>query len=211
MAGIPDGEEIRLVGDFDTLPPMPEKQELQPVLSRRPDYNALLWEEQLRGTGIKSEKANKLPSLSLNLIYNFSSQSDRFKLEMQNHSYIVGLNLSIPVFTGGYQEAQIQKARIDLDKTRIRIEKQKEDIANEIRNIYLRLGEANERMQAAKVVLETAKKAFEIAEVSAANGLATQLELKEARAAYDQARLNGYAASYDYLDAYFDWRLATGM
>jgi len=210
MAGIPDTEEITLKGDFDKLPPMPKKQPLETVLEKRPDYNALLWEEQLRDTGIKSEKANRLPSLNLNLIYNFSSQSDRFKLEMQNHSYIVGLNLSFPIYSGGYTAAQIQKAKIDRDKTRIKIEKQQDEIANEIRNIYLRLEEANERMKAAKVTLETARKAFEIAEVSATNGLATQLELKEARVAYDQAQLNGYAAAYDYLDAYFDWELASG-
>ncbi|MGD2085397.1 MAG: TolC family protein [Candidatus Aminicenantes bacterium] len=208
MAGIPDQEEIDLQGDFEGIPPMPAMEKLEPVLDRRPDYNALVWEEKLRATGIKSEKANQLPSLGLNLIYNFSSLSDYFKLERQNHAYIVGLNLSIPIYTGGYMQAQVQKAKIDLDKTRLKIQKQQEAISNELRNIYLRLQEANKRVQAAKTILETAKKAWEIAEVTAANGLATQLELKDARMAYDQARLNSYAATYDYLDAYFDWQQA---
>ena len=208
MAGIPDREEIDLQGDFERIPPMPAMEKLEPVLDRRPDYNALVWEEKLRGTGIKSEKANQLPSLGLNLIYNFSSLSDSFKLERQNHAYIVGLNLSIPIYTGGYMQAQVQKAKIDLEKTRLRIQKEREAISIELRNIYLRLEEADKRIQAAKTTLETAKKAWEIAEVTAANGLATQLELKDARMAYDQARLNSYAAVYDYLDAYFDWQQA---
>ena len=210
MAGIPDREEIDLHGNFERIPPMPVMEKLEPVLDRRPDYNALVWEEKLRGTGIKSERANRLPSLDLNLIYNFSSLSDNFKLERQNHAYIVGLNLSIPIFTGGYMQAQVQKAKIDLDKTRLKIQKQQEAISNELRNIYLRLQEANKRIQAAKTILETAKKAWKIAEVTAANGLATQLELKDARMAYDQARLNSYVAAYDYLDAYFDWQQAVG-
>jgi outer membrane protein TolC len=183
-------------------------EKLDTVLEKRPDFNALLWEEKLRTTGIQAEKSEKLPSLSLNLIYHFSSQSDFFKFERQNQGYIVGLKLSIPIYTGGYREAQIKKAMIDLEKTRIKIEKEKESIHNELQNIYLRLEEAEKRIEAAKTVLETAKKAFEIAEVTAANGLATQLELKEARVAYDQAQLNGYAAVYDYLDAYFDWEQA---
>ena len=70
--------------------------------------------------------------------------------------------------------------------------------------------EACKRIQSASKSLETAKKAFKIAEITAANGLATQLELKDARVIYDQAILNGYAATYDYLDAYFDWEQATG-
>lgn len=210
LAGIPVEENIVLDGDFERRPPMPGMEQLDAILERRPDYNALLWEEKLRGTGVKSEKANLLPSLRLNLIYNFSSLSDQFKLERQNHSYIVGLNLSVPIFTGGYMQAQVQKARIEQEKTRIKMDKEREAIYKDIRNIYLRLEEAHKRVQATGKSLETAKKAFEIAEVTAANGLATQLELKDARMLYDQARLNCHAAAYDYLAAYFDWQLASG-
>jgi len=210
LAGLPMEEELELRGDFDRIPPMPVLPSVDTVLEKRPDYNALLWEEKLRGTGVKSEIADQLPSLNLNLIYNFSSLSDDFKLERQNQSYIVGLNFSFPIFTGGYTRAQVRKAKIELEKTRIKIDKEKEKIYNDIHNIWLRLEEARKRIQSAKKSLETAKKAFKIAEITAANGLATQLELKDARVIYDQATLNGYASTYDYLDAYFDWEQATG-
>jgi outer membrane protein TolC len=210
LAGIPVEEEIRLEGDFDHVPHMPSMLSLEAALERRPDFNALLWEEKLRGTGVKSEAANLLPSLNLNLIYNFSSLSDQFKLERRNESYIVGLNLSIPVFTGGYTRAQVRRAKIELEKTRLRIDKEKERIYNDLSNIRLRLEESRKRMQSAGKSLETAKKAYKIAEITAANGLATQLELKDARVVYDQAMLNSFAAAYDYLDAYFDWEQAVG-
>jgi outer membrane protein TolC len=210
LTGIPVEEEMVLDGDFDHIPAMPVIPPVDTVLEKRPDFNALLWEARLRGTGVKSEAADRLPSLNLSLVYNFSSLSDYFKLERQNKSYIVGLNLSFPIFTGGYTRAQVQKAKIELEKTRIKIEKEKETIYNDIHNIWLRMEEARKRIQSASKSLETAKKAFKIAEITAANGLATQLELKDARVIYDQAILNGYAATYDYLDAYFDWEQATG-
>ena len=210
LAGIPLGEDIQLKGDLRELPALPGLKAMDVILEQRPDFKALLWEEQLRRTGIKAERANQLPGLHLNLIYNFSSLSDRFKLERQNRSYIIGLNLSIPIYAGGYQRAQVQKAKIELEKTRIKIDKEREAIYNEIQNIYLRLEEARQRVEAAKTSLETAKKAFSIAEITAASGLATQLELKDARVVYDQARLNVYASAYDYLDAYFDWQQAAG-
>lgn len=211
LAGIPVEEKISLNGNFDRVPPMPEAVPLVSVLEQRPDFNALLWEEKLRGTGVKAEAGNRYPSLALNLIYNFNSLSDQFKLERQNKSYIVGLNLSVPLYTGGYREAQIQKAKIELEKTRIKIDKEKETIYKDIRNIRLRLEEARKRMVSAEKSLETAKKAFEIAEITAANGLATQLELKDARVLYDQATLNLYASTYDYLASYFDWQRAAGI
>jgi hydrophobic/amphiphilic exporter-1 (mainly G- bacteria), HAE1 family len=210
LAGIADDQTLELSGDFQHVPQLPQMENLDLVLKKRPDFNAMLWEEKLRLTNVKSERANLYPSLSMNLIYAFGSQSDKFKFERQNHSYIIGLNLSIPVFTGGYNRAQVQKAQIEADKTRIQIDKEKETIYNDIRNTHLRLGEANQRMQSAQKAMETAKKAFEIAQVSANSGLATQLELKDTRLVFDQARLNTYMAAFDYLQAYFNWQLVIG-
>lgn len=211
LAGIPVEQEIKLSGNLDTYPPLPERIRFDFILDSRPDFNALKWEEKLRGTAVKAESAERYPSLKLNLIYNFSSLSDHFKLERQNESYIVGLNLSVPIFTGGYRSAQVRKAKIELDKARIKIDQGKEKIYNEIHNIRLRLEEAQKRILSGKKSLQTAKKAFDIAQISADNGLATQLELKDTRVLYDQATLNCYASIYDYLDAYFDWEQASGQ
>jgi outer membrane protein len=211
LAGIPVDRELKLAGELDTFPPLPAKIEFDFILNNRPDFNALKWEEKLRGTAVKSASADRYPSINLNLIYNFNSLSDYFKLERKNKSYIVGLNLSFPVFTGGYRLAQISKAKIELDKTRIKIDQSKEKIYNEIHNIQLRLEEAQKRILSGRKSLQTAQKAFEIAQISADNGLATQLELKDVRMLYDQATLNSYASIYDYLDAYFDWEQASGQ
>lgn len=211
LAGIPLETKLELTGNLDVLPSLPPREALDIVLGRRPDFQALQWEEKLRMTGIKSEKANLYPTLSLNLIYNFSSQSDVFKFERQNNSYIVGLSLNVPIFMGGYTQAQVQKAQIDLEKARINRDKEKDDIATDLQNIYLRLQEADQRLVSSRKTLETAKKAFDIASVTASNGLTTQLELKDTRYMYDQAQLNCYVAAYEYIAAYYDWLLAVGQ
>ena len=40
--------------------------------------------------------------------------------------------------------------------------------------------------------------------------MATQLELNASRVQLEMAALNYFTATYDYLDAYYDWELATG-
>ncbi|MCP4149204.1 MAG: TolC family protein [bacterium] len=210
LAGIPGDRAIECSGDFNRVPAIPKEVALDAALDIRPDYNALVWEKEMRKTSVKNEKANLMPSLDLNMIYNFSSMSDKLKFQRKNTSYIVNLKLSVPIFAGGYNRAQVQRAKIELEKSRIKLEKKRETIYNDMRNIFLRLKEAQNRMLSAKKTLATAKKAFEIAEVTAANGLATQLELKDTRLIFDQAHLNSYAAAYDYLDAYFDWQEAVG-
>ncbi|ACF15173.1 outer membrane efflux protein [Chloroherpeton thalassium ATCC 35110] len=210
LAGIPIEEQLDPAGQLDVYPTLPQKLTLEEILKSRPDYNALLWEEKLRTTNISAERANFYPKLSASLGYSYSAQSDDFKLEEENHAIAGGLTLSIPLYTGGYTDAQVEKAIIDRNKTQIEIEKNTDQIFQEISQIWLRLEEANKRIESSRSTLQTAKKAFEIAEVSNQQGLATQLELKDSRVAYDQANLTYFAAVYDYLAAYFDWEQAIG-
>jgi len=156
------------------------------------------------------KRAAFIPTLSANLVYAFSSQANRFRLDNRNNLFTAGLTLSVPLFTGGYNSAQVAEARIELDKSRLRIEKARDEIHNEVADVYLRLKEARERIASATATQETAQKAFVIAETASRSGIITQLELKDARIGYDQAKLNTYAAVFDYLAAYFDWEKATG-
>jgi outer membrane protein len=211
LAGIPEEEEIELEGNLDAFPSLPEEEPLARILEQRPDFNALLWEEELRKTDVKARTAGHYPSLKANFVlFNLSALSDQFKLERKNITYWIGVTLNIPIWDGGMTAAQVSRARIELEKAKIQVDKTKEEILTQLQNIYLRLKEADTRVSAGKQGVETAQKAFKIAESSARNGLATQLELKDARLLYDQAILNYYTAVYDYLAAYFDWELATG-
>lgn len=211
FAGISIEEEITLEGNLDAFPPMPEEEPLERILEQRPDFNALEWEKELRRTDVKAQTADYYPELKANFVlYNLSAISDQFKLERKNITYWVGLSLNIPIWNGGQTAARVRRAKVELEKARIRIEKSKEAIITELQNIYLRLEEAKARIDAGEKNVETAEKAFQIAESSARNGLATQLELKDARLLYDQAKVSYYSAIYDYLAAYFDWELATG-
>lgn len=210
MSGLNLNKDIQLSGDMEKYPPLPDSLQFSSILQNRPDYNALKWEKKLRENGISNEKANYFPSLDASVIYAFSSISDYFKLERRNNNIIVGLTLNIPIYTGGYTGAQVQKAKVELDKTNIKIQQTEEQIKTQVRNIYLRLREAHQRIMSAKMNLITVEKAYTIAQKSADNGLATQLELKDARVLFDQTKLGYYAAVYDYLAAYYDWQQATG-
>ena len=210
FAGLKPEEKLEFSGSLETYPPKPERIKASEVFGKRPDYNALLWEKNLRTTDVKSQFSNYLPTLDGSAIFAFSSISDHWKLEDKNKNFILGLTLSIPIYSGGYTGAQLQKARINLDKTKIKLLQTREKINNELDNIYLRLDEAEQRIASARSTIETAKKAYDIAQTSADNGLITQLDLRDTRVYLDQATLNYYLAVFDYLNAYFDWEQATG-
>ncbi len=211
LVDIPLREEITLVGNLETIPALPDSFTEKQVFEQRPDYNALLWEKKLREKRVSVEFSNHLPTLNGNLIYTYGARSDQFKLENDNDNVILGVTLTIPIFSGGYTSAQVQKARVDVEKVNTRIAMANDNIRIELQNILLRIREAYERILAGKKSVETARRAYEIAETRVKNGLATQLELKDSRVFLDQAQLNYYLAIYDYLDAKFDWDRATGQ
>jgi len=210
MAGIEQDREIALSESFSDYPAMPEPVALEKVLERRPDYNALLWQKKLEETNIRIESAELWPSVSANVVYSYTASSDKFKLENDNNTLMAGIKITIPIFTGGYTSGRIVEAELEAAKTDIELEQFKENVQTDLSNIYLNLKEAHNRIDSASETVATAEKAYQITQASADNGLATQLELKDARLYYDQAQLGYYQAMHDYLTAYFDWQYLVG-
>lgn len=211
LGGIPVENNLVLIGNLESFPLKPDDFSINESLKRRSDYNAMIWENNLRTTNISVEESGHYPTLYANMAYSYSSQSDKFDFSNQNNVVVAGLNLRIPIFNGWQTTSKVQKAKIEVEKSQIRINKFKEKVATDLTNINLRLEEALKRIQSANVTMETAKQAVLIAETSAKNGLATQLELKDANGLNEQSQLAYYAAVYEYLESYFDWEFTSGM
>jgi outer membrane protein TolC len=211
LAGEDYEDDFEISGKLEMHGEKPGYVEMADILNNRPDYNAMIWEKKLRESNVSVEWSNHLPSLSASFVYQYSALSDEFKLERENNYLIAGLNLKVPIFSGGMTNAKVQQAQIEVAQTNLKIEKFESEIYTEIKNLELKLSEAEKRIESAEKTFSTAKKAFEIAEITFENGLSTQLQLKDARLGYDQAKLNYYAAVYEHLEAYFDWELAVGM
>lgn len=211
LVDIPLREEITLIGGLETFPPLPDSIDYRDAFNQRPDYNALLWEQKLQQKRVSIERSNYYPELVGNLTYLYNASSNEFRIDNKNDNIIAALYLNIPIFNGLFTNAQVQKARIDVSRVKTRITKAHDEIRIELQNTYLRMREARERIEAAEKGIESASRAFEIAETRVRNGLATQLELRESRVDLDRAQVTFYSAIYDYLDAYFDWQRATGI
>jgi len=211
LINVPIEKDIELNGSLEDTPGLPSAVTSSDVLENRLDYNALLLEGNMRDKNISLEFANHLPTISGNFTYSYSGRSDEFKIENDFDNYILGLSLSIPIFSGGFTSAQVQKARIEYTKIETRIAQAKDRIEVDIQNSELNLKEAYERIQASEKNVSAAQRAFEIAETRVDNGLATQLELKDSRFLLDQAKVNDLTARFDYLRAYFDWQIITGQ
>ena len=84
LAGIPVLDKISLEVSMEEYPELPESLDVEAVLARRPDYNALLMEAKLNETNIKANRSAYFPTLNGSLLGAYSSQSDEWRFEQEN-------------------------------------------------------------------------------------------------------------------------------
>jgi outer membrane protein TolC len=72
------------------------------------------------------------------------------------------------------------------------------------------LDEAARRVESARLIEETARRAVSLAQSSYANGLTTQLTVAEAVNRLGDARLGLQSAIFDYRSICYDWEFAAG-
>lgn len=210
FAGLDQSVDVEIDGSFDMIPALPTFGDASDVYGQRPDYRVLLNERRLRELNIHAQQATFYPSLSANLTYGWQAGSDEFDFSDPTEVWTAGLQLTVPIFFGGSRFSRVNRAQLELQKTQTQIALTEDNIATELETIRLSLEEAQLRVETARQTLDTAERAYEVSETSVENGLATQLELKDARVSRERAQLNYVAAVFDYLSAYFDWQLATG-
>jgi len=210
MMGLKADEELILKGSLEKYPEMPASTETGNILDKRPDYQALLKEKRLRDINISAEKAKFYPNLSASFTWGWSKSSDDFDFKDGTQVMMAGLDLVVPIYYGGSRFASLKKAKLEDSKSALALADKINDIETELNNIQLTLNEARDRIKSAEATLETAVKAYEITELSSRNGLATQLDLKDARLSRDGAKLVYYLAIHDYLNAFFQWQSAIG-
>ncbi|MBQ9659669.1 MAG: TolC family protein [Bacteroidales bacterium] len=165
---------------------------------------ALQAEELARS--IKVQQNAFLPTLSLSFNYSLNAMTNDFKFSEYRWSpySFVGLNLSIPIFSGGQRTNAVRQARVraaELDIQRTNTERQ---LKIAIRQYLNQMETATKSLGSAQSALETAQKAYDIASKSYAVGRSTLTDLNDAQLALVQSQLAVSQAIYTYVVAKAD-------
>jgi outer membrane protein TolC len=210
LAGINEGETISLKTSLKEYPNIPDLVPISDVFAGRPDYKATTAEVTLREINVKAARSDHFPTLKGNVLFAISASSDQFAIDDNRKVAQVGVTVSLPIFTGGALLSQDRKAKSEYEQSVIRLQQLKDDVAASLSSIYLTLKEAQQRILSAEATVETAKKAYTIAQTSYRAGVATQLDLKDATTSYELSNINYISSVYEYLAAFFDWEQAIG-
>lgn len=211
LAGIPLDEQVVLTEKVDSLPELPSQPGLDGILASRPDYGIEILSRDIADIARKASLANFLPTLSANFAYAWQGSGDGSAFDDSDVTVMTfGATLTVPLFTGGYRYSLMESAKIQQQQEARKIAQKKLDIEQELLSLQLQLSTAKSNVESARLVADTAQRAYRLAKAAFDNGLATQLSVSQASTNLDQARLGLLNAQYEYRAAYYDWEQAIG-
>lgn len=183
----------------------------------RSDLRQLSLNEDLRRAEMRVEQMAYLPEVTLfgNYIINaqdnggpsFFASGDG----QRAYSRIVGLRVSVPIFSGFRQDARIDQRRASLRQAQTQTRQAVDMAASQVRGLVEGADEALERARAQRLAVRQASRGFEIASAQYREGLGSQLELTDSEVALRQSEFNYAQAVYDYLVARSQLDEATGQ
>lgn len=169
-------------------------------------------QDELLNTSLKMQKFEYLPTLSLTGNYSWTAMANDFKFNNYNwNSYsIIGVTLTVPIFSGGSKYNAIRQTRVSIDQLRWQREDTERNLQLAVKQQMDNMNVSVKQYDAARKGIEQAERGYLIAQKRYDTGAGTLLELNDAELALTQARLNFNQSIYDYMTAKADLEQITG-
>jgi len=180
-------------------------QSMKKAYDRRPDLRSILAKKKSLDETITLQKKGYTPYVTGNAGYGWGG--DSFPLDP---GWSIGATLNIPLFSGFSTKYQVDEARANLDVLKANEEMLRQGIFLEVKQAWLNLQEAADRIVTAEVIVRQAAENLELANGRYAAGVGSPIEVTDALVAESNAKTSFGAALYDYKMAQATMEKATG-
>ena len=206
LIGLDSLQEIQLSDSLVTpgVAAIPVESELySEAIKNRPDLQALVLQPQIDDQQVAQAAAARKPLLNAVGQYQVQTQVNRFNYFEGYYPSVpfVGLQVTVPLFTGFSNLAKIQQAKLGKQQSVLRRDNAFDQLKAEVHQVIADLQETTARIQTRVTVKETAQLSYDITQYRYARGVASRLELTDAELALTAAQSNYLEAIYDYLSA----------
>lgn len=213
--GLDADQSIEVVGEieFDESYKIPTEAEIiEELIRNNPTLAILERQVKLNDRNVSLEEAAYFPSLAGFGNYQYQAQANDFKFSDYNwvKTFVVGLQLQIPIFNGFKTQSRVRQAEIGLNQAVEQKRNFTEAIKTQALSVLYRVEQAVKRIEGQNKTVRTAQEGYEIAKRRLENNLGTQLEVNDAELALRQAKLNRLQAIYDFKVAEADLETVLG-
>jgi len=216
IMGVEQKTDVILIDSLDYhMEPIPihVDEAYDMALRSRPEIASL--QQSVRGANEQRNIsfASRFPAVSLFGQYKIESQAPDFRFSDYQwpKSSLVGLQLSIPVFSGFRNDARDQQARIGVRKAKQQLSELKEYIYLEVKLAYNALVEARENIGVQEKTVALAERNYSMVSSRMKNGLSKLSDLLDAELLLNQSKTNYINEVYKYLVARTEYERVVGM
>ncbi len=213
----PLSDDIELTEDLETVIGMAQIDDVDlesPIsYDLRPEYRQIKRGLELQDLNVERLERSNWPSLSA--FANLGESLQRNNLFDSNEagwlpSAVVGLNLNVPIYDGGFRKAEIGKAKLANDRALLELENFERAVALQIYNARLQFVNAKTTLENAEYTLVLTEEIYETTQIKFREGVGSSIESTQAEASLFEAQSNYINALYDLLNAKTDLDIAIG-
>ncbi|MCX7551584.1 TolC family protein [Xanthomarina sp. F2636L] len=165
------------------------------------DYQIAKNQEVSKELLLKLEKSNFLPSLNAFVNAGYSGYGEKFNFANNNQEWygssLLGVSMSIPIFSSGMRSAATQRAQIDLEIAKEDLTETEQQLKFQIANAKSNYRFALEEYENKRQNLNLSERIEQKNQTKFFEGIASSFDLR-------QAQTQLYTAQQEYLQAMFD-------
>jgi len=200
--GLDATQQIDVTGDLEFEEPyqIPTEQDvIEELINNNPQLAILENQVKLNDRAVSLEQSAYLPTLAGFGNYQYQAQANDFKFSNYKwvKTFVLGLQLQIPIFNGFKTQARVSQAEIGFNQAVEQKRNFTEALKTQALSILYRVEQAVKRIEGQNKTVSQAAEGYEIAKRRLENNVAIQLEVNDAELALRQAKLNRLQAIYD--------------
>ncbi|MBL7994844.1 TolC family protein [bacterium] len=186
-------------------------QSYETALESRKDYLASKKKVESTRRSLSIAKSGYFPTLSAVASYNWNNTALNFKDYNNQDNASIGLNLSIPIFTGFQTNTGVVQADQRYQTERSNLETTKRKVALDIKIALLNMQTSYENVKLSEENVKSAKEDLRLATERYNLGAGTVLDQITANTGYSTAEANYTQSIYDFIYARQQYFLAVGI
>lgn len=196
LLGYRDEQDFQLVpGAMPTNSPPDAGSLVGTALAQRPDLERLRSEREAANQFAKAEKALRYPTLNA---FGSGGLIPLRDPALQDDYAAAGINLNIPLFTGGLISARQREAELKARAAEENLRDAEDEVIRQVRVAGLNAQYAFDRLGLTQQLQLNAQKAYDLAQARYQNNSSSVVELSQAQLALTQAQIEHTSARYDY-------------
>ncbi|MGK7311894.1 MAG: TolC family protein [Candidatus Longimicrobiales bacterium M2_2A_002] len=186
--------------DRATVPEVPGLEEVSAALRDRAAVRAARSQIEMQEEQLDIARAAYFPSISLTGTLSRQAFPSSFGLPTNldwRDDWTVGFAIQWPLFQGLRRNAEVDAARAQVQEAQLQLSQLLEGVRIDYERAAGELERSRTQIAAARRTVDQAVRVYELTELRFGEGLATQLDISDARLALQQARLNEVQAYHD--------------